>query len=201
MCPITPVTHLNLVGITIIHWTYDSSHDYMLTMCHIISHVSKCKEDVKKMSKSQDTWTMEEVHKKKWQTDIHTYWCHIWWWPKALKMCILWTLKSNLTWKFQICQFFMWGGASDTLKFEVQLDLNVLNVPTFHFWRGRVKVALWKSEVQHDLKVPNLPTFHFWGRGLSKVILWNLKFNLTWMFQICQLFISGEESLKWHFEI
>ena len=36
MCPITPVPHLNLVGIIIIHWTCDPAHDYMSTPCAIL---------------------------------------------------------------------------------------------------------------------------------------------------------------------
>ena len=78
--------------------------------------LSKRCQVVKKMSnvKKSNTWTMEEVHKKiNWHNEVHTYWsqfwCHIWWWPKTLKMIIesvfeqFWWpsyLTSKLTSKF-----------------------------------------------------------------------------------------------------
>ena len=39
MCPITPVSHLNLVAIAIIHRTYDSAHDYMCTPASNVSSI------------------------------------------------------------------------------------------------------------------------------------------------------------------
>ena len=73
-----------------------------------------------------------------------------------------------------------------------QLDLKL---SSFHWERGgglKWHFEIWSPKIQLDLKLPNLLTFHFmWGRG--EVTLWNLKSNLTWNFQICQLFILWRE--------
>ena len=55
--------------------------------------LSKRCQVVKKMSKSQTHGLWRRFTKKiNWHNEVHTYWhqlwCHIWWWPKTLKMCI-----------------------------------------------------------------------------------------------------------------
>ena len=45
------------------------------------------------MSKSQTHGLWRRFTKKiNWHNEVHTYWCqfwcHIWWWPKTVKMCI-----------------------------------------------------------------------------------------------------------------
>ena len=105
MCPIAHVPHPPRCPISIFSINYDI-HLPTFPIAHMSKKMSSCQKDVKlskrcqvvkKMSnvKKSNTWTMEEVHKKKKKNshnEVHTYWCqfwhHIWWWPKPLKMCI-----------------------------------------------------------------------------------------------------------------
>ena len=98
MCPIAHVPHPPRYLISI----FNINHDTPLPMSHCPCvllpicprKMLSCQKDVKlskrcQVVKKSNTWTMEEVHKKiNWHNEVHTYWRHIWWWPKTLKMCI-----------------------------------------------------------------------------------------------------------------
>ena len=101
MCPITHVPHHPRYPISI----FDINHDTPLPMCPIahvsccpyVKKMSSCQKDVKlskrcQMSKSQTHGLWRRFTKKiNWHNEVHTYWrqfwCHIWGWPKTLKMC------------------------------------------------------------------------------------------------------------------
>ena len=67
-------------------------------ICQVVKKMSSYQKDVKlskrcQMSKGQTHGLWRRFTKKiNWQNEVHTYWCqfwcHIWWWPKTLKMCI-----------------------------------------------------------------------------------------------------------------
>ena len=67
-------------------------------ICQVVKKMSSCQKDVKlskrcQMSKSQTHgWWRRLTKKLNSHNEVHTYWCqfwcHIWWWPKTLKMCI-----------------------------------------------------------------------------------------------------------------
>ena len=105
MCPIGHVPHPPRYPISI----FNINHDIPLPMSHcpcpyvkkdvkLSKKMSSCQKDVKlskrcQMSKSQTHGLWRRLTKKiNWHNEVHTYWCqfwcHIWWWPKTLKMCI-----------------------------------------------------------------------------------------------------------------
>ena len=115
---------------------------------HMSRKMSSCQKDVKlskrcQMSKSQTHGLWRRFTKKiNSHNEVHTYWCrfwcHIWWWPKTVKMCIesvfvqFWWpsyLTSKLT---SICvnlimwiSFFLWTSSIvcvfDFLTFDIFL--------------------------------------------------------------------------------
>ena len=71
---------------------------HMSKKCQVVKKMWSCQKDVKlskrcQMSKSQTHGLWRRFTKIiNWHNEVHTYWrqfwCHIWWWPKTLKMCI-----------------------------------------------------------------------------------------------------------------
>ena len=142
MCPIIHVPHPPRYPISI----FNINHDTHLPMSHC--PCPYVKKDVKlskrcQMSKSQTHGLWRRFTKKiNSHNEVHTYWrwfwCHIWWWPKTLKMCIesvfeqFWWpsyLTSKLT---SICvnlimwiYFFLWTSSIvcvfDFLTFDIFL--------------------------------------------------------------------------------
>ena len=53
----------------------------------------------------------------------------------------------------------------------------------FSFYNGGERYfEIWSPEIQLNLKLPNLPTFHFTWWGVGEVAIWNLKYrNPTWL--------------------
>ena len=150
--------------------------------CKVVKKMSICQKDVKlskrcqvvkKMSnvKKSNTWTMEEVHKKMSLHEAHTYWyqfwCHIWWLPKTLKMCIesvfepFWWpsyLTSKLT---SICvNLIMW------INFFVNL-LHSLCVSLFDIWHlFDILTSFWHFDIFFNLNHLSPSQGYFWKNAL-----------------------------------
>ena len=66
-----------------------------LPMCpitHMSKKMSSCQKDVKCQKVKHMDYGGGSQKKINWHNEVHTYWCqfwcHIWWWPKTLQMCI-----------------------------------------------------------------------------------------------------------------
>ena len=169
MCPITHVNHPPRYLISI----FSINHNTPLPMCPI-AHVSKkmssmskkmssCQKDVK-CQNSQTHGLWRRFTKKNSHNEVHTYWCqfscHIWWWPKSLKMCIesvfeeFWWpsyLMSKLT---SICvnlimwiYFFLWTSSIvcvfDFLTFDIFLTFWHLFDILTSFWHFDIFLTFW----------------------------------------------------------
>ena len=64
----------------------------MLKRCQVIKKMSSCQKDVQCQKVKCVDCGGGSQKKINWHNEVDTYWhqfsCHIWWWPKNLKMCI-----------------------------------------------------------------------------------------------------------------
>ena len=102
--------------------------------------------------KKSNTWTMEEVHKKNyWHYEVDTYWhqfwCHIWWWPKTLKLCIE-SVSEQFWWPSYLTSKLM-SICVNLIIMPIYFFVNLLHSP--YFWH---LTSFWQLDIFQHLTGP-----------------------------------------------